>query len=468
MIRHRPLLFSLAVIAYVCTLPASTKLRMDRSLETMFSETNPVRRDFERLQSTFGVSELVVVAYRDKNLWSQDGEGLERLQSIRRSIEALPGVDSAMDLSKLNQMLVQWQSATSLFGAGATSRSSYPILSTDDVLAVRMKQLFEGQTHSDRSDLVAIACILKRPERALVPISETLKSLRNLDVGVGQRALLAGQRVMIEDGFEEIETDGQRLGLVSALSLVVLLLVGFRSLRWALINIVLIHWSLTVSRGLMVAMSWQITMVSSMMASLVTVISVATLMHWMLGYQQLLQQGMSAEESLSGSLRKLRSPIAWACITDAIAFASLSLSQVGPVQDYGCMMALSSLVVLAGILLLVPVLALTPLLPGRWEQRLALSVEMGTNPSFGFVSVDQDRISRWLVSALRRCMGWSKTIVAIAILLSLVGLWGATRIDVETNFIRNFKQTSSLVEAYRAIENDMGRSHSRPQCSQER
>ena len=82
-------------------------------------------------------------------------------------------------------------------------------------------------------------------------------------------------------------------------------------------------------------------MVSSMLASIVTVIGVATTMHWMLGYQRLSSRGADPESALQDSMRQLRRPIVWACITDAIGFLSLTFAKVGPVQDYGWMMALS-------------------------------------------------------------------------------------------------------------------------------
>lgn len=445
----------------MCLFPGSLQLRLDRSLENMFSESDPVRVNFERLQRVFGVSDLVVFAYRDPNLWSADGSGLDRLKQIREQLEQLAGVDSAMDLSKLNQILVQWNSATSVFQIGK-SQNPYPLLSDEDSISVAMKKLFEGQTHAPNSDLIAIACILTKNATDNPPVSKTLDAMRRIDVGGGQMPLLAGQRVMVEEGFGEIEKDGARLGLFSIVSLSVLLLVGFRSLRWAIINIVLIQWSLVVSRGLMVAFQWQITMVSSMMASLVTVITVATLMHWLVGFRSGLRSGLAAEESLGVSWLRLRKPIVWACITDAIAFAALGVSKVGPVQDYGYMMALSSLVVLSGIVLLVPFLALTPLLSEKWERRLGLSAELNIAPNWenskrrSSLNLDQDRLSAWLVKMLDRTIPHSKWLASAAVLVLGIALWGASAVQVETNFIENFRPGSPIVRAYEAIENDLG------------
>ncbi|MCU0719201.1 MAG: MMPL family transporter [Pirellula sp.] len=427
----------------------------------MFSEVDPVRQNFERLQRTFGVSDLVVFAYRDPDLWNAEGSGLIRLQSIREQLEHLPGVDSAMDLSKLNQILKQWNSATSIFSR-AKNTSEFPLLSSGDPLATAMKKLFEGQTHSPSSDLIAIACILKKSSRSSLPVGDTLAAMRTINVGAGQIPMLAGQRVMVEEGFDEIEKDGARLGYFSIISLTLLLLIGFRSLRWALINVALIQWSLIVSRGLMVAFRWDITMVSSMMSSLVTVIAVATLMHWLIGYRSSLRTGLEPEEALKASWLRLRRPIAWACITDAIAFAALGISKVGPVQDYGYMMALSSLVVLLGIVMLVPAMALTPILGRAWESRLGLSVDLNTDrhgikqPKAEKSLVSSDRLSDWLVNLLGTLIPRSRSLVWGSLIAFAISLWGASLVQVETNFIQNFRPGSPIVQAYEAIENDLG------------
>ena len=460
-VKYRAVLFVIALTLAVCLAPGADRLRLDRSLENMFSKSDPVRQDFERLQRTFGVSDLVVFAYRDAELWNPDGTGLSRLQSIREQLEKLPGVDSAMDLSKLNQILKQWKSATSLFSR-TTSRSSFPLLDPNDPLAVAMKKLFEGQTHSPTSDLVAIACILKKPSNNPYPVATTLAEMRRISVGENQSPLLAGQRVMVEEGFEEIEKDGVRLGYFSIISLSALLLLGFRSTRWVLINIALIQWSLTVSRGLMVAFQWDITMVSSMMSSLVTVIAVATLMHWLIGYRAELRSGATPEDSLANSWLRLRRPITWACVTDAIAFAALGISKVGPVQDYGYMMALSSLVVLVGIIFLVPAMALTPVLSGRWERALGFSADLSladlnSQKTFTNRSIQaSERLSLWLVNILTRLIPRSKLLLGFSVVAFLMAVWGASLVRVETNFIENFRAGSPIVQAYEAIENDLG------------
>ena len=452
MIRARWFWFSISILMFAVAWPASRSLTFDRSLQRMFASNDPTRIDFESLQSIFGVSDLVVFAYRDKQLWDADGSGLERLRRIREQIEKTPGIDNAMDLSKVDRMLGQLDQPLSLFGGSASNEKRYPLLNESNPIAAQFKVLFEGQTHSRQGSLIAIACIMKASEGGKQTTSETLHGLRQIansleDQGLG-KGMLVGQPVMIEEGFEEIERDGARLSVVSTISLALLIIVGFRSLRWAIISIAVVQWALVVTRGLLAWMSWDLTMVSSMLASIITVVGVATTMHWMLGYQNA-RKSLAPEQALTQSMFSLWRPIVWACITDAIGFASLSFAKVGPVQDYGCMMAIGSLVVLVGIFTLVPALALVPLAPASFAGRLGLS--------FDLVQIPGDRsLVSLLLWILRGVTRYSKTISCMAFVLCAIAIGGSLKLKVETDFIKNFNPTAPLVVAYRAVENELG------------
>jgi uncharacterized protein len=457
MIRWRWLCFVISLVLFAVAWPASQRLRFDRSLHRMFAPDDPARIDFEFLQSTFGISDLVVFAYHDNRLWDADGTGLKRLQAIRERIERSPGVATAMDLSKVDRMLSQLEQPLAILGSMSGKEALHPMLSQNSDIAVQFKQIFEGQTHSREGTLVAIACILKSEgksdESKRMAGRTAIADLRQIANSLPEQGLepgmLVGQPVMIEEGFDEIERDGVRLSAVSTICLALLVLVGFRSLRWAIISIVVVQWSLVVTRGLLAWLAWDLTMVSSMLASIITVIGVATTMHWMLGYQSFMRTQSSPETALKQSMMGLWRPIVWACVTDAIGFASLSFAKVGPVQDYGCMMAIGSLVVLAGIFLLVPTLALASLAPERVAKQIGLSYELKTIPGDAW-------LKRCLLRILKRVTASSTAVSLAAIVTCAFAIVGALRLKVETDFIKNFDPSSPLVIAYRAVENELG------------
>jgi uncharacterized protein len=457
LIRWRWFVFAIAVTVVCIAFPASVSLRLDRSLNKMFAPKDPTRIGFEQLQAKFGVADLVVFAYRDASLWQANGSGLERLQAVRTKLEQMPGMTTVMDLSKIDSMLSSMQSPLGSLGSFGVALGqgnvSHPLLDPNNNLAQRFKNLFEGQTHARQSDLVALACLLNGDQSDALK-SKTIASMRAFGNELPQsfgvpKALMVGQPVMVDEGFEAIEADGLRLGMFSSVSLMLLILIGFRSLRWAFITLAVVQWSLVVTRALLVWLAWDLTMVSSMLTSIVTVIGVATTMHWMLGYRHAMRVGQQPEAALASSIGQLWQPIMWACITDAIGFASLSFAKVGPVQDYGCMMALASLVVLVGIFAIVPALALVSFGSSKWIGRCGLSMQLSEIPG--------DRIlDRFLGGLLRLALSHSLAVAVLSLLLTVVAIWGTLTLQVETDFIKNFKQDAPLVVAYQAIESELG------------
>ena len=450
MIRHRWFCFGAALLVLAVLLPASQRLHFDRSLEKMFPAQDPERLTFERVERRFGVSQFMVFAYRDPNLWESDGSGLERNLQWREKIESIDGVRYALDLYRIDQMLSMLKGPTSFFGPTTSAAKSKvdgatrPLLDERNAMAMEYRRMFAGQTHAKDTDLVAIGVLLdqeKQQDPGNNAVLESLRSLSNSAPG----GLLVGHLAMVDEGFREIERDGNRLALFSTLCLSLLMLVGFRSLRWALIVVLVVQWSLIVTRGLLVILGWELTMVSSMLSSIVMVVGVATTLHWMVGYQSeyqardMLVGSQRATEALEASLKKLWWPMFWAVVTDAIGFGSLALSRVGPIQDYGCMMALACAVVLVGIFCLVPTLALIPI----------SGFALGRLPGEKYL---QGLLQRVLDRATQRSVG----VIAIAAMILAISLIGSMRLQVETDFLKNFQANSPIALAYRTVETELG------------
>ena len=80
-----------------------------------------------------------------------------------------------------------------------------------------------------------------------------------------------------------------------------------------------------------------------MLTAVVTVVGVATMVHVIVRFRDARISGKSPTEALTHMAALLAVPVFWACSTDAVGFAALTLSDVGPVQDYGLMMAIGSI-----------------------------------------------------------------------------------------------------------------------------
>jgi predicted RND superfamily exporter protein len=180
-------------------------------------------------------------------------------------------------------------------------------------------------------------------------------------------------------------------------------------------------------------------MVSSMLTAVVTVVGVATLVHVMVRHRELVLSGVAAEAALEQTLEELVAPIWWACATDAVAFFCLMTARVGPVRDFGLMMAIGSLMVFLSVLIWVPGLALWR---PAWDRlRKVRGARRGAALLRGLAEAIWDR-------------GVTVTI-GTALVTGLAG-WGWQYLQVESDFTRNFRSDSQLVQAYERVETNLG------------
>ena len=107
-----------------------------------------------------------------------------------------------------------------------------------------------------------------------------------------RQGMLAGEPVMVIDGFRYVEQDGERLGRVTTMLLALVIIGCFRSLRWVLIPILVVQLSLLLTRATLVWLGLRLSMVSSMLTAIVTVVGVATVVHVIVRFRQARGEGL--------------------------------------------------------------------------------------------------------------------------------------------------------------------------------
>ena len=179
-------------------------------------------------------------------------------------------------------------------------------------------------------------------------------------------------------------------------------------------------------------------MVSSMLTAVVTVIGVSAVVHITMRFREARWAGLPPRDALSRAGTLVAGPIFWSIATDVVGFLSLMLARVGPIQDFGLMMALGATMVLVAIVLLVPGLVLA----GRFDGSAA---GLGGRPH----RIVLDRLSGWFA---RRPV----TVAVLTLTVAGVCLAGTARLKVETDFTRNFRADSPIVRSYAYIESHLG------------
>jgi uncharacterized protein len=420
-------LFLAAVLAGVLMLPLSRQLEYDRSIENMFSTGDPRLAAYRQFQRTFGQDDLVLLVYEDAGLWGEDGGGLARVEQVTQQVRQVSGVRDVFSLSVLNRLL-------------APLRTS--IDDPEHRMAEAFREMFVGYTHGHDRQVASIVCLLEPMTMADPEMQRTIAELRevarSLPGGLAP-GVLVGEAVMVSDSFRYVEEDAERLGWISSLLLGLTIIVCLRSLRWVAIALLVVQWTVIMTQGMLSLSGLRLSMVSSMLTAVVTVIAVATVLHIAIHFRDNCARGIRPRVALQHALSLLALPIFWACMTDAVGFLSLLVADVGPVRDFGWMMALGALLVFPAAFLLVPCAALF----GRASRG---------HPS----SLGERRLEAGLARLAAAVMHRPRWVALGLGAVLIVAVTGAARLRIETDFTRNFRRGSPIAEAYDFVERRLG------------
>jgi hypothetical protein len=217
------------------------------------------------------------------------------------------------------------------------------------------------------------------------------------------------------------------------------LFVCFRRVRWIVVPLVVVNVTLLWTRALLVVSDLKLSMVSSMLWAIVTVIGVAMVVHVIVRFRDALAEGIPPTEALLSAARQLAAPIALSCATDALAFGALLRARVGPVQDFGKMMAAGSLLVMVSVAVVAPTLIL-----------------LGRRARPSDVRDANDRLRRLVARLLDVVERRPKLIAAVSLAVLAVALAGYPRLTVESDFTRNFRADSEIATSYEFVEEQLG------------
>lgn len=404
------MVLALAIFAWASF--SARRVEFDRSLENMFAVDDPVLPGFRRLKRTFHAGDVVLAAYDDEKLFSSDG--IARARSLAEEIQGIAGID---------------------FVVGPHSSFLAPALVLPkNPWSDRLIKTFAGFTHSQDGHTAALICVLAENADHTATVEAIRKVVEQRPSGV-----IAGEPVMIVDGFRYLERDGRSLAWISTTLLAIVIVACFRSLRWVIVPLAVVVWTRVVTEAVLVVLGLRMSIVSSMLGAIVTVVAVGATMHVIVRFRIERAAGRSAGGAMRTTIALLAAPVFWACLTDAMGFASLLISEVAPVRDFGLMTAVGAMVVLLALVLLAPGLGLF----GKWD----------TDPRRAWGEGHLDDGLSW---ALRLVERYPKTVAAVSTTLISVLSIGALNLQVETDFTRNFRRDSPIARSYEFIESQLG------------
>lgn len=230
---------------------------------------------------------------------------------------------------------------------------------------------------------------------------------------------------------EYMLNDIKNLLPVAFLVVAMTLYLSFRNLNGVLLPLLNVGIAVIWTIGLMAMLGVKLSLPCTAIPVILVAVGSAYAIHVIHEYYDDVRGGLPQEAALRQSLAKIGGAVIMAGLTTVAGFGTLLVSEVIPLQDFGLFVAFGTLASLVLALLFVPaVLAL---------ERAPVSQASGaaTGPA-GTPSL-VDRISKSLLQGLVAAVMRHRAVTGVAaLILCVVGAWGAMKLEVNDNAIGYF------------------------------
>ena len=446
---------------------------LDASSETLLLENDPDLKLYRDSAKTYGSTDfLVVTVTPDEPIFKKSS--IETFKKLIFDLSNVDGIESVLSL--LDAPLIEANKNLSLSEV-ADQVSTLDSIDPDIEKAKRVfntNEVYKNLLISEDLKTTAIQLTLKRnityenlinerysikdqlnpeinsrleivneeiqKERELMSTKEEklVEEIRDIlkNYSYFGELFLGGAAMITVDTINFISQDLITFGLAVFLIFILVLGVIFKQFRWVAIPLSAALFSSIISIGVIGWLEWKVTVVSANFVSIVMIISLSLAVHLIVRYQELNHKlDLDQKALVNETLRQMFLPCLYTALTTVAAFASLVISDIKPLIDFGFMMVIS--IVSIFIFTFIYFGSLNALLP-KTNVSLKPVSESLTNKIFSWV---EKRIN---------------TILFLTFFVILLSVVGFNKLTVENKFIDYFKSSSEIYKGLSLIDKKLG------------
>ena len=273
-------------------------------------------------------------------------------------------------------------------------------------------------------------------------ISMLLMNIRNLRTAYEEKydleIKIGGIPMIIDDMIAYVRSDLINFGVGVLIFILITLIIIFRQIRWVVLPVLSCIFAVTIMIGLLGFLGWKVTVISSNFISLMLILTLSMNIHLIVRYRQLRENYNDHFELIKNTTSKMVWPCLYTALTTIVAFASLVLSDIKPVIDFGYMMVMGLSVTFLITFILLPC---TMLIIGPEENNISEN------------SQKEFKFTRMLAEfTLKR----GSLINFISLLVLFTSIYGASLLRVENSFINYFKSDTEIYKGMKLIDEKLG------------
>jgi predicted RND superfamily exporter protein len=370
------------------------------------------------------------------------------LSEIQKQVRTLDQADTNPELARsefLNSPLYQ----NLILSPDGKTTALQVIFSRDETYfsllkrrnALREKQLTEILSPQEEQELNSVSIQFKDYSAEMMEReSEDIAAVRRILDEYRDRVNLhlGGVPMIVTDMIDFIRHDLAAFGVGVLCFLVSMLAIIFRQARWVVLPMLCCFSGVVFMFGYLGLIEWRVTVVSSNFTSLLLIITLSLTVHLVVRYHELQLDNPEADQKIlvREMVKSKALPSLYTALTTIVAFASLLISDIRPVIDFGWMMAIG--ITMAFLLTFA-------LLPAG----LMLLKPKESKPRWDLTGALIRGFTRWIENH-------EIWIVAFSISLAIFSIFGITRLTVENRFIDHFKNTTEIYRGMELIDRQLG------------
>ena len=427
-IKDRKFFYSaIILLAIFCSSLGINNFRFDASSETLILDNDVDYKIYEQTNDDFGSSDFLILAIQSsKEIFTLDN--LQNLQNLRDKIQVIEGVDSVV--SVFDAPILE-QPKLSLIKSASNDKY---LLEDELNLPLAKQELIDSPIFSElviSKDGKTLAFQINLDgkdnyDQTVIDIRSEIETFKNFNIN------LAGPSMIVFDTINFIKNDVITFGTITILVFFIFLYLIFRDF-WP-VTIILLNALIVmfISIGVMGLMDWPISIVSSNFLALLLITSIAISIHILAKVQTDVDKNISTSKSLSDIFM----PCLFTALTTIVGFASLILSDIKPVIDFGKMMSVGVLLNLLSSFLFIP---------------LALELK-------NIKSITQKNIADFIYNnGYVQSKGFIKKawIPFLLIFIPLI-IYLPTNLKVENKFIDYFNEKTEIYKGMETIDKNLG------------
>ena len=427
-IKDRKFFYSaIILLAIFCSSLGINNFRFDASSETLILDNDVDYQIYEQTNDDFGSSDFLILAIQSSNeIFTLDN--LQNLLNLRDNIQVIEGVDSVVSVFDAP---ILGQPKLSLIKSASNDKY---LLEDELDLSLAKQELIDSPIFSElviSKDGKTLAFQINLDgkdnyDQTVIDIRSEIETFKNFNIN------LAGPSMIVFDTINFIKNDVITFGTITILVFFIFLYLIFRDF-WP-VTIILLNALIVmfISIGVMGLMDWPISIVSSNFLALLLITSIAISIHILAKVQTDVDKNISTSKSLSDIFM----PCLFTALTTIVGFASLILSDIKPVIDFGKMMSVGVLLNLLSSFLFIPLALELKNIKSITQKNIADFVyNNGYVQSKGFIK------KAWIPFLL----------IFIPLIIYL-----PTNLKVENKFIDYFNKETEIYKGMETIDKNLG------------